>query len=447
MPGPNGIPAERCEPCTPEPTKSLTKAAVKSVTRLGARIKSFGRSSKKSGTPRPSLNNILPAGVSCNEFGSVRRKDSSQTARPSLTINLEPTAPFGSLTPAMDSNVEVAHSSPIPVPASSHIANINNNMLPPGTVPDSPVPLLIGTAHKSITSHVRPDWIEMPFPESPGNITANANPTPMPGTNLALDEAYEAIPKPPTVSKTVSSSGSRTHKTQSAFAKFYASETKSTVPTTASSKEVRKSWEESHPGLYDDSGYGLEDIPDAESLQLGSTKQDLLEQQGQRDDGKKPFPPESAQAEQQTCQQDAETNPKGPMHPRMCYLAPHLNWRADYEAQIELFRQHPELRPRLYFDPVHTPRLTVDPIEHPIRTTALPAYGYYDESVDPRVNRFEVNYEPIDPSLINPDWPCIKGPISEEEAEAYMAGLVAKTKKSLTNNLALLRLARYSGKK
>ena len=60
-----------------------------------------------------------------------------------------------------------------------------------GTIPDSPGPLFEISIQRSITDHARLSQNTIPRNEPHQGLAGDPVPTPMPGTNLALDESYE----------------------------------------------------------------------------------------------------------------------------------------------------------------------------------------------------------------------------------------------------------------
>lgn len=122
--------------------------------------------------------------------------------RPSLDLNLSSTS-INSLTIKHTSyRFKVICSSPIAVPTSAGNSNpkvfdafgINEVETAPfsiGTIPDSPGPLFESSVQRSITDHARLSQNTIPHNELHQGFARDPVPTPMPGTNLALDESYE----------------------------------------------------------------------------------------------------------------------------------------------------------------------------------------------------------------------------------------------------------------
>jgi len=122
--------------------------------------------------------------------------------RPSLDLNLSSTS-INSLTiKHTPYRFKVICSSPIAVPTSAGNSNpkvfdafgINEMETAPfsiGTIPDSPGPLFESSTQRSITDHARQSQNTIPRNELHQGFAGDSVPTPMPGTNLALDESYE----------------------------------------------------------------------------------------------------------------------------------------------------------------------------------------------------------------------------------------------------------------
>ncbi|KAF2191072.1 hypothetical protein K469DRAFT_720047 [Zopfia rhizophila CBS 207.26] len=99
------------------------------------------------------------------------------------------------------SKVEVSRTSPIAVPTSAKQAGPGSHSTPPGgapfmvgTVPDSPAPLLEASVQESIISQARPRPISVPTNQSLHTTAmVDSLPTPMPGTNMPLEDLQSPV--------------------------------------------------------------------------------------------------------------------------------------------------------------------------------------------------------------------------------------------------------------